>query len=562
MAIAAAGNPEESGTPASSARVKFIALWAALLLAKVALSATMPLFGDEAFYAWEALHPAWAYSDLPGGTAAAVGLGTALSSALPVPAELGVRMMFLFAGAAIPWLIVRLARRIGTSAQAWRAGLWSLPLPLLVPLGLMALPDALLTLAALLAVDACAGLLGRDGPPAPVRGVDHGWRIRPRGATLLYAQFAFALALGALAHYRFAPILFAGALAFLASGGWRRRGDVGLWLALAIGVAAWWPVIAFNLEAQGAGWRFQLVERHPWAFNAEGLAQPLLQAAITTPLLYALLAWSLWRTGRGAMGPVRFVALAGAGLWLVYLLLAPFVDRARFSLHWPIPAYLLAATLLPLALDAARSSAWPVRLAPWAAGLAALATAVMLALFVVPASSTLAARAAGTALYPDNFVGAREVAVALRPRMSPGDVVVADHFMLAAQLSFELGRRPDVFVLDHWNNHKHGRAPQIALWGYGEPGLDRIAPGVVSWIAFEVEETPAKNRAAWTARLCHWFERVEFVANVEGPGGGKRVWLYRAERRDATRDAPRSVADVIASGVLEAPACAADVPQP
>lgn len=514
MGVATAGTGFESRTADSSARVKFIALWALLLVAKLAFAATMPLFGDEAFYAWEALHPAWAYSDLPGATAAAVGLGMRLIDLLPLPAELGVRLLFLLAGAATPWVVVRIARRLATNEQAWRAGLWSLPIPLLMPMGVMALPDALMTLAALLALDACAGLLRDDD--------------ERRGA--MYLQFAIALALGALTHYRFGPILLVGAIAFFAAGGWRRRGDLGLWLALLVGAAAWWPILQFNLDAQGAGLHFQLVERHPWHFDAEGLLQPLLQAVITTPLLYMLFGWALWTNRRATSPALRFVALAGGGLWLLYALLAPFVDKARFSLHWPVPAYLLAATMLPVALDAAKAR-WPARLAPWAAGMATAATALMLGGFVLPSSPALAARAAGTALYPDNFVGWDEIAGALRPRLADGEVVVADHFMLAAQLSFSLGGRAEVFVLDHWNNHKHGRAPQIRLWGYDEAALSRLAPGTRAWLAFEVAETPERDHASWVARPCRWFEAVEYVATVEGPGGGKRFWLYRGVRR-------------------------------
>lgn len=495
--------------------MKFIVLWALLLVVKVAFAASMPLFGDEAFYAWEALHPAWAYSDLPGGTAAAVGFGSMLLDGLLLPRESGVRFFFLLAGAAIPWLVVRIARRLGTPAQAWRAGLWSLPIPLLMPMGVMALPDALMTLAVLIALDACTGLLADGAAP----------RAR------LYAQFAAALALGALIHYRFGPILLVGALAFFAAGGWRCRRDLGLWLALLVGAAAWWPIVEFNLEAQGAGLHFQLVERHPWAFNAKGLLQPLLQAVITTPLLYLLFGWALWTTRKADRPSIRFVALAGGGLWLFYALLAPFVDKARFSLHWPIPAYLLAATVLPIAIDAAKNR-WPARVAPWAATMGSIATALMLAAFALPASPWLAARTAGTALYPDNFVGWKEVADALRPRLADGDVIVADHFMLAAQLGFSLGGRREVFVLDHWNNHKHGRAPQIALWGYDEAALSSLAPGTRAWIAFEVAETPERDHAAWVRRPCRWFDAVEHIATVDGPGGGKRFWLYRGIRAE------------------------------
>ena len=528
MVTVASGSIEHR-TAVAAARVKFLVAWGLLLFLKAAFAASMPLFGDEAFYAWSSLHPAWAYSDLPGATAALVAIGTALGG----DTVFGVRLAFLALGALLPWLVVRIARRIGGEGDAWQAGLWSLPIPLLLPMGVMALPDVLLTVSALLALDALLGLLmpQQGGAVAADRGAS-------RAAAGLHLQLALGLAMGALAHYRMAPLLLVGALAFLASGDRRPLRQPGLWVALAIGVLAWWPVVHFNLGADAAGLRFQFVERHPWAFHAQGLAQPLLQAIITTPLLYGLLLWALLRGARASLDPAsdrprRFLAIAGLGLWVLYAAMAPFVDRARFSLHWPLPAYLVAAALLPVALRDAAARAWPRRLAPWALGFAAAATMSMAALFAIPASPVLAARTAGTPLYPDNFVGWREMANALRPRLDPRDVVVADHFMLAAQLSFELGRRREVFVLDHWNNHKHGRAAQIALWGYDEAGIAGIAAGTRAWIAFEVAETPEADRAAWVSRLCRWFDAIEPVAAVDGPGGGKRFWLYRATARGA-----------------------------
>ena len=509
MGITETKVPNQSGTPASEARVKFIALWSLLLLAKAVLAASMPLFGDEAFYAWEAVHPAWAYSDLPGGTAAAIALGTTLAG----DTGFGVRLLFLLAGAAWPWLVVRTAWRFSPGAPAWRAGLWSLPLPLLVPTGFMALPDALLVLATLLALDACVGLLRVSGS---LRG-------------LLHLELAIGLVLGALAHYRFAPLLFAGGLAFVAAGGWRCRREPGLWLAMAAGALAWLPVVVYNLEAQGAGVQFQLLERHPWAFDAKGLAQPLLQALATTPLLYGLMAWALLVSRRSPDAMQRFLAWAGLGLWVFYAVLAPFVDKARFSLHWPLPAYLVAAILLPKALEATRTVGVR-RLAPWAAGLAAIGSLLMLAVVAVPAAPGLAARTAGTALYPDNFVGWREIGDAVSPRLAPGEVLVADHFMLAAQLAFQLDRRAEVYVLDHWNNHKHGRAAQLAGWGYDEAGLAQVPAGTTAWIVFEVEETPPEARAAWVRRACRWFVGLEHVATVPGPGGGKHFWIFRGRR--------------------------------
>ena len=102
-------------------RVKFVAIWSALLLAKIVLAASLPLFVDEAFYAWESRHPAWAYSDLPGLTACLAGVGTSLGGQHP----LALRAAFLLIGAAVPWLVVRISRRwSGAGIAAGRRVCW------------------------------------------------------------------------------------------------------------------------------------------------------------------------------------------------------------------------------------------------------------------------------------------------------------------------------------------------------------------------------------------------------------------------------------------------------
>lgn len=505
----------QSGMPAWQSAVNLFLLgWGLLLALKLVLAIHLPLFGDEAFYAWAALHPAWAYSDLPGATAAAIGIGTLLAG----DTWFGVRWPTVLLGAALPWLVVRIASRLGDPASAWRAGLWSLPIPLLLPLGTLAVPDALLCFAILLVLDAALGLVldaDRQRPAAVP-----GWQP-------LHLQLALGLALGALTHYRFAPVLLIGGLALWALAPrafWRAPG---LWAALLLGVLAWGPVLAFNLDAAGAGLRFQLIDRHPWSFDAEGLLQPLAQALATTPLLYLLFLLALWRGWRRSGGS-RLLAVCAAGLLLFYAVLAPFADRARFSLHWPLPAYLIACALLPAAIDAGLpAKRWLLAATRLLLGLGLLLVTLALALPAIPA---WAARTAGTGLYPDNFLGWTEITAALRPRLQPGDVVVADHFMLAAQLSFGLDRRAEVFVLDHWNNHKHGRAAQLARWGYDEAGLERIRPGTRVWLLFEVEETPEAERLAWVARSCRWFESPRFVDRVEGPGGGKSFWIFESQR--------------------------------
>ena len=79
------------------ARRAFWVAWGALVLLRALLGSQLPLLGDEAFYAWEARHLAWAYSDVPPMTAWLIAAGTALAGA----GESGVRLGFLALGALI-----------------------------------------------------------------------------------------------------------------------------------------------------------------------------------------------------------------------------------------------------------------------------------------------------------------------------------------------------------------------------------------------------------------------------------------------------------------------------
>ncbi|MGH8049789.1 MAG: glycosyltransferase family 39 protein, partial [Arenimonas sp.] len=129
-----------------------------MLLLKLFLAWQLQLFGDEAFYAWEAAKPALAYSDLPGMTAWLIRLGIEVGGYSPFAA----RSVYILIGAAIPFLIVRIARQFSDDVQAWQAGILSCCLPLMLPIGFLALPDALLCLAALLCLDAALRLLQKS----------------------------------------------------------------------------------------------------------------------------------------------------------------------------------------------------------------------------------------------------------------------------------------------------------------------------------------------------------------------------------------------------------------
>lgn len=526
-----------AGTAADSARVKFLMAWTVVLAIKLVLATRLAPFVDEAFYAWEARHLAWAYSDLPGLTAWLIRLGVELGG----PHEWALRAPFLLLGAVIPWQVVWLARRWFGERDGWQAGLVALAMPLTVISGVLAVPDVPLVFAALLCVDALA-------------------RLQQRVSTLAALQLAVALAVGATAHYRFAAVLLAGGIGVLMSADLRavlrsRR----VWFAIAFGAAAWAPLLVWNLQHGGAGLGFQLVDRHPWQFHGSGAYWPLVQAAVLTPGLFllllagTLLIWRRWRVG--ASGPWAFLLGAGVSATVAFWPLAFFVDSERLSLHWPHAGWLLLATVLPQVWRETR----PL-LRHLASGAATVGVAGVVAWLLVAATPVWRAQLADSRIHPGGFSGWPELAeaVAAARDREPLLQVITDNFKPAAQLVWALGLSGEsLTVLDHPVNQHHGRAAQLALWG--EEYLAASESGKRPRLLV-VEDTsrPLKERLAGYQELCATFGSLPPPQVVSVDHGRKRFLLFRLPSTAGSQcvtpalawiDQPPSGADV--SGVVE-----------
>ena len=418
----------------------FLAAWAALFVAKLVLATRLPLFVDEAFYWQEGMHPGWAYSDLPALTAWLARIGVSVGG----QHLLALRLPALLLAACIPWLVVRIAAREVGALQGWQAGLLALLLPLIGTLGLLALPDVVMALAGLLCMDAGCRLLRRVDPVACV-------------------ELALGLVIGGLSHYRFVAVIGIGVLVLLAiPQGRKALRDWRVWLAVAAGALAWVPLLWWNFGHAEAGLRFQLVDRHPWVFHVDGAWFVLVQAVLVTPLLFAALASTAWSHRRDNDPVARYLAWSGASLVLGFFVLGFFADNQRVGFHWPLPGYLALLPLVPATLQR-----WGP---PWrraTVALLACGLAVGFAYLVVASTPSLRARLAGTKAYPSNLAGWAPLAAAVRTQFAsmPSDTrIVADSFKLGAELGFALGD-PDIAVLPHPLNRKHGREPQLALWG-------------------------------------------------------------------------------------------------
>ena len=425
---------------ADSAKRIFIALWAMATLCKCVLAARLPLFVDEVFYWQEGQHPAWAYSDLPALTAWLTRLGIESGGHTP----LGLRWPFLLIAALLPWWIAAIARRETGADHAWHAGMLALLMPLLGTLGVLALPDVPLALATVLCLDAGSRLM--------------------RGASwAAVGLLAAGLIIGGLTHYRFIAVIGVGFMVMLMlPEGRRALRDPKVWLAVACGALAWLPLLLWNVDNADAGLRFQLVDRHPWAFHVDGLQFLAAQALLVTPLLLlALLRAGIAQRDAAYPAATRYLAWSGLLVLSGFFALGFFADSQRVSFHWPLPAYLALLPLAPWVLSRWSRS---MRRAAWA--LSALGLITGLAYYAAVSSPAMRERAAASKAYPSNFAGwdvlAREVA-AMRARMRPDTRIVADNFKIGAELGFALNDA-DIPVLDHPLNRHHGRAPQLALW--------------------------------------------------------------------------------------------------
>ncbi|MCD7097536.1 glycosyltransferase family 39 protein [Stenotrophomonas sp. MMGLT7] len=437
------------------AQRNFVILWTLVTAVKLVVAARLPLFVDEAFYWQEGRHLALSYSDLPGMTAWMARLGVEIGG----NHLLALRMPFLLVAALLPWLVVRIATQWFGAAAGWRAGSLTVLMPLSATLGILALPDVPMALAAILCLGAGARLLREVEAPSTV-------------------ELALGLAIGAFSHYRFLGVIGVGLVALACIPRGRQvLLDPRVWVALLIGMLAWLPLLAWNAHHQEAGLRFQLLDRHPWTFQITGLSFLAVQALLVTPLLFVAMAGVALAAARsggtaGTRLQWRYFGLVGGISTVLVFGLGFFTDVERVSFHWPLPGYLALLVAVPVVLN---RWARPLRLATL--GLAGVGLVGALGYYVAVSVPSVREQAAGHKFYPRNFAGWDTLGAAVREElqaMPDGTRVLADNFKVGAELGFVLDDA-DIEVLPAPLNDKHGRTVQLRTWGLLSDG-DRDGP--------------------------------------------------------------------------------------
>jgi len=476
-------------------------------------------FGDEAFYHWESLYPALAYSDLPGMTAWMVHAGEWLFGHSAV----ATRSLFLLSALLTQLLVMGLANRLGGARAACWAGWLMLLIPVLSLQGSYALPDPIIQ--CLWAAQLYVLSYARDGAP---------W------AWLLSGLIA---ALGLMTHLRYGVLLFGVTVTWLVIAPTRQQlKQLWPWLAALIGLAGLLPMLWFESQQDFAQLGFQLVDRHPWTFQPQGLLQPVAQALIVTPIVYLLLLWVGWRAWRESSA-LSFLAGCGLIPLLFYWLAGLWADQSRFDLHWSAAAYLPLIVLL--AVHAGRSSdskrgersqatRW-LRPGLFVSGLLTLVGMGLLWQVQTPGQSVLKGKWA-----PENLIGwqsliksigrQRDQLITQSPD-STGPLMLFDHFMPAAQWVARHGDA-NVRVLNHPMNTRHGRARQLVIWQ-----LDQSAISARGWQGLLVVEQRTDTFAtqpAWFRSVCQWLD-MSWSGTHEAADQGKWFEFYRVMPRQSGR---------------------------
>lgn len=107
----------------------------------------------------------------------------------------------------------------------------------------------------------------------------------------------------------------------------------------------------------------------------------------------------------------------------------------------------------------------------------------------------------------------------------PG-VLVADNFMLAAEIDFQLGGSAPVYVLDSPLNVKHGRAPQLAVWALDEAALRRRHAGEPMLLAVDEKALRVHEREDWLRALCGRIAQPAPLARLDLFDGRRRMAFY------------------------------------
>jgi hypothetical protein len=417
--------------PAASDRQPLLWLILATTLVRLGFAAALGLGVDESYMVTAGRTLSLGYFDHP---PAAWWLSWAAAHLAGSEAPIVVRLPFIGLFALSTWLMARL----GTALAGPRAGFWAAVLLNLSPVfgvttGTWVLPDGPLD-AALLAAALC---------------LVHALPSTGRRATLWWCATGLCAGLALFSKYS-AVLTLAGAGAYLLSSRQHRRwlARPEPWLAAALALLVFAPVIAWNASHHWASFAFQ-GERaggahvRPFAPFVVLAGEALFVLPwIWVPMMLAFVA--ALRAGPGAWRSCLLACLAAPPI-VVFALVAAWSGQ-RVLFHWAAPGYLM---LFPLLGDAVAQRLHRPAVRRTLAGTAAFAVVVIAVVSTQVRFDWLHPVIAAVARRDPDIEGIDWTSLrdelAARGLLHPGSIVGVPNWRDAGKIGHALG--PDVTVL-------------------------------------------------------------------------------------------------------------------
>lgn len=485
------------------------ALWALIGIStalRLAWAASVGGYTNEAYYYLYARHLDWGYFDHPPMVGVVAALGLKLGPGLPP--VLGLRLGFIALFAGSTWLMARLtARSFGARAGFLAALALNATTFYGLRVGTCAEPDGPLLFFWLLTLDRLSVAFDRPERTSVWGLVGLAW-----GGAMLSKYYAILLPAGA------------GLYLLLRPSARRCLRTPGPYLAAAVGLAVFSPVIGWNATHAWASFAFQGTRAGGFhGFRADTLIEALLaQFLFLAPWIWiglmAILLRLIRRGPRGWSDPEAFLTCQAVPAIALFLGVATF---RRIMPHWPMIGFVALMPMLGRTWSE-RFEAHPVR-QRYRFAAVAMAPVILAALILVQARSGLFQDHQGRLL---GLIPSREdptvdmirwdkIATEIRRRGlldEPGVFLFTDHWRFSAQLAMAVNSEVPVACY-------HRDARSFGFWSRPADWVGRAG------IFISVEDGGAD-----AALYAPWFNRVDLIGTIPIVRAGVELQVVKVYR--------------------------------
>jgi hypothetical protein len=452
----------------------------------------LQLFGDESFYWLEGQHLDLSYAELPGWTAWMIRLGTETFGTNYFAVRIFSYLSFLSLFYAVHLISRHLKFRPNIIV------LFSLPLLVLV--AVMALPDIWLVFFVV-------------------------WISYFLFIALKFNRTAHWLLLGVFiafainVHVRMWIWLFFAGFSFLFY--FYKHKDLlrpAITVTLPIAVLGIIPILIFNQHNDYALFTFQFGRRHPWAFQISNLSFLISQLIVITPLVLVLWFKCILLLKKQKIH-IKWLLLTAFMHWLFYVVMSLFADGLRTTIHWGLISYVPVIIISPFLIKNTKL----LNTAIFTGGGVSLVLLILLST-IKGESTNIQARLL------DNSLGWHELATNIKRIQQQEGVrnIVADYFMTASELAFELKQTNNIKVLPHEKSIKHGRQKQLEIMDFllqNPTNYKQLALLVV-----EASTLKLKNAGKYYTQLCQYFNGVSLLETINITQANKQFHVFKVNQ--------------------------------